>query len=171
MKTTTAGVWCSIAMLISTGCSPNQPSFAHKEANPTTSKIGVAEYYWGNQDLQNEFVGNFSALQVAEIKSAISLIQFPVRQERATFLRLIAPSVRPYAITNWDNFGRKPSEPFGGIIEDYWLNKSAVLRVTTTYRGDDKAYFNIIESAEIISAEIAYRKGVSLGGFKIKHPQ
>lgn len=105
-------------------------------------------------------VGSFSNAEVDRLRMEIGKMSFPVKE--VIFRKLLPPSLKPKTVMNWDNFRGDDKGRFGGIVEDYWLNESSVLRVATAYYYVKEESYNCMERAEIIDPAQAYSNKVDI---------
>ncbi len=110
-------------------------------------------FYWRGSDPR---VGSMSASEVADIVREIGSREYPVD---ARELYPITPDEpEPVTVWSWDGMQTSEASPIGGIVQDYWLNDSHVLRVTTAYFRSEKeevGYRNLAW-ASVLTASEAY---------------
>jgi hypothetical protein len=99
--------------------------------------------------------GNLNSAEVDHLRAELQKLTFPVKQ--GVVQHLIPSSVKPKAILHWDGgYAADPKAPLGGMVEDYWLNASTVLRVASAYYHPGEFFETRSEWAEIIDATRAY---------------
>ena len=125
------------------------------EAQQLPAKATASDVYWMAPDGGlTAYAGAMSEAEVEQLRAAIRAVVFPAKE--GVIQKLLPPSLKPKAICfeDWhrvDDKGR-----MGGMVEDYWLNTSSVLRVSTAYYNVKGEHYNCQEWAEVIDQNRAY---------------
>jgi hypothetical protein len=105
-------------------------------------------------------VGSVPETEVDRLRVEIKKLSFPVRESVA--MTLLPMTVKAKAIV-FSDFGSVDEKGrVGGMIEDYWLNASSVMRVATAYYSVAGEHYNCKEWIEIIDPVHAYTDRVSV---------
>jgi hypothetical protein len=132
------------AVLIATGCS-----------HESKEVILARNVYWMAPDGGlPAYAGKLTPTEVEHLRAEIKKISFPVKE--GVFQKLIPADLKAKIVLNWDHMSGDAQGRVGGIVEDYWLNTSSILRVATAYYSVGGEHYNCQDWAEVIDPEHAY---------------
>lgn len=117
---------------------------------------------------QNRQIGKLSNQQVDEMRNEIQSLTFPASEQAMS--RLMPSNLKSVPIWILDDAPNNRDQPFGGIVEDYWLNPHAVMRVGSAYyrAGNRVEWIDFLSEKEAMDAPIRPAYGPPLGKFRIK---
>lgn len=113
------------------------------------------EYWLITENQRKQFIGKFTKTEVDSLREQISKIRLPYEfGSKGSFLP--PANMRAKVLVAWDAFASDARGRTGGLIEDYWLNSQAVLRITQIYYKQGERGISRVEKLVIMSASEAY---------------